>query len=549
LFAALDAFEDAAQTDADDSDATEDDSSATFSSDSEDDEFNMDDDFGFGPSSNLPLVLMEDWSGNLVFAQPVIDAQEQARQNRGPSKSRSKGSRFSGKGSKGSSGSTINGEGPALLMDAEAFETEGDGFDDDMSDGGDTTDSLPEEDMPSPPDIIPFSLAAAGLEANNAAFGVTTVDEAALARDLGLPLADARHLLERARAEEQQHGHSNANGGSPGAEGLTAAGIADVAPLDGQNVLSQVPTSVTNNTDSNESSRHSSSALVTTPMYEDRSPGLSTAVSPAPSASLGAGLPIMGSFMQDVADPERIAVIDGTGKTAPSPFIRRTVTRGRSKGTDRSSIKKRAFGRSPAASPVGRPRYSSVPASSRFGSMRGSPLHPSTRNEPFEREDTPSDMEMMVEPISLDDVLDVDAMHHYTHEIDHTNGALEGHELPRHLRNLQRWERVPITTFRRSRHHGEAIVGSPGQQPPAGPFRGSFTSPSMASTLAGASTGPLGYPHGMIVSPILEAVHEQPYRDESQTKRRKGRKPALNGTLARNRTSSLGSMPPLNLGR
>ena len=546
----MDEFEDAAQSDdaeAEDSDATEDDSSATFSSDSEDDDFNMDDEFGFGPSSNLPLVLMEDWSGNLVFAQPVIDAQEKARQSRSASKSRSKGSRLSGKGSKGSSGSTINGEGPALLMDAEAFETEGDGFDDGISDGGDTTDSLPEEDMPSPPDIIPFSLAAAGLEANNAAFGITTVDEAALARDLGLPLADARHLLERARAEEQQHGLGNASTGSPVAETPGAPGMVEVGTLNGHGV--HMPRDIPTNASSNESSRHSSSALVTTPMYEDQSPGLSTAVSPAPSASLVGGLPTMGSFIQDIADPERIAVIDGTGKTAPSPFIRRTVARGRTKGTDRSSIKKRAFGRSPAASPVGRPRYSSVPASSRFGSMRGSPMHHSTRNEPFEREDTPSDMEMMIEPISLDDVLDIDAMHHYSHEIEHASGALDGHEPPRHLRNLQRWERVPITTFRRSRNHGEAIVGSPGQQPNAGPFRGSFTSPSMASTLAGASTGPLGYPHGMIVSPILEAVHEQPYRDDPQTRRRKGRKPALNGTLARNRTSSLGSMPPLNLGR
>jgi hypothetical protein len=545
LFAALDDFEDTAQTDeagANDTDATEDESSATFSSDSEDDDFFMNDDFGFGPPSDLPLVLMEDWSGNLVFAQPVIEPEDKARPSRATSKSRSKGSRRSGKGSKASSGSTINGEGPALLVDAEAFETEGDGYDDGMSDGGDTTDSLPEEDMPSPPDIIPFSLAAAGLEANNAAFGVTTVDEAALARDLGLPLADARHLLERARAEEQQHFLG----------GVSSLGMDDDRVVSDVSPLQQVPfdpvhTSLVGaGAVRQDQSRTSSTSLNTPPVLDALSPSGLAVVSPASSAVLSTnapiGIPLMGSFARDAVDPERVAVIDGTGKTAPSPFVRRGIARGR------SSVKKRTFGQSPAASPVGRPRYSSVPASNRFGSMGGSPLHPTMRHEPFEREDTPSDMEVMVEPISIDDVLDVDALHHYTHDMDH-QAIPESHDPPRHLRNLQRWERVPITTFRRSRHTGDATAPSPGQQSNVGPFRGSFASPSMASTLAGASTGPLGYAHGMMVSPILEAVHEQSYNHEMRPRRHKNRKHASNGTIARNRTSSLGSMPPLNLGR
>lgn len=545
MFAALDDFEDTAQTDdngANDTDATEDESSAIFSSDSEDDDFFMNDEFGFPSASDLPLVLMEDWSGNLVFAQPVIEAEDKARPSRGTSKSRSKGSKRSGKGSKGSSGSTINGEGPALLVDAEAFETEGDGYDDGMSDGGDTTDSLPEEDMPSPPDIIPFSLAAAGLEANNAAFGVTTVDEAALARDLGLPLADARHLLERARAEEQQHilgGVSNLN-----VDADTV--MSDVSNIQSTPFDTMHAPNVGSNPALQNQSRTSSASLSTPPVMDAVSPGAQAVASPAPSAALSTnapiGLPLMGSFARDAADPERVAVIDGTGKTAPSPFVRRGAACGR------SSVKKRTFGQSPAASPVGRPRYSSVPASSRFGSMRGSPLHPNLRHEPFEREDTPSDMEVMVEPISIDDVLDVDALHHYTHDMDH-QAMPDTHDPPRHLRNLQRWERVPITTFRRSRHTGDATALSPGQQSNVGPFRGSFTSPSMASTLAGASTGPLGYAHGMMVSPILEAVHEQSYSHDMRPRRQKNRKHTSNGTLARNRTSSLGSMPPLNLGR
>jgi hypothetical protein len=516
-----------------------------MSSGSEDDDYFMGDDgFGYGSASNLPLVVMEDWSGNLVFAQPVINQDDRAdrhKESRSTSKSRSKGSRQSGRGSKGSLGtSTINGEGPALLVDAEAFETEGDAddFDEYASDGGDTTDSLPEEDMPSPPDIIPFSMAAAGLEANNAAFGVTTVDEAALARDLGLPLADARQLLERARAEEQ---HQILGGVSE----LSMNGD-DVAMLDAaENNLLQLVQEASPSPQEPETWPRPQAALIT-PAREIPSPGINSVTSVStPSNAPPPGIPMMGSFTPDVANPERLAVIDGTGKTAPSPFIRRGIARGRTKGSDRSRLKKRTLGESPAASPAGRPRYSSVPASNRFGSMRGSPMHSNLGREPFDREDTPSDMEMMIEPISIDDVLDADALHHYTHELDQAAG-LDGHE-PRQLRNLQRWERVPITTFRRSRNAGEVFASPSAQQTSSGPFRGTFTSPSMTSTLAaGTHAGSLAYAHGMMVSPVLEAVNEDSV-DENRARRRKDRKIAKNGGMARNRTSSLGSMPSFNL--
>lgn len=495
----------------------------------------MEDGLGFGSSSNLPLVLMEDWSGNLVFAQPVIDPQQKAaeRAARSTSKARSRGSRQS-RGSAG--GSTAAGDNTTLIVDAEAFETD-DQYDNETSDGGDTTDSLPDEDMPSPPDVIPFSLAAAGLEANNAAFGVTTVDEAALARDLGLPLADARQLLERARAEEQQSivgGVSN----------MTMDGTTPFAKDEEQLLTESHSVGTPSGMDADTGASMSQTRATTSPGEDTGSSGVNSAGSPGSAAfSTGAptgGIPTMGSFAPDVANPERVAVIDGTGKSAPSPFMRQGMARTKAA---KNRIKKRVFGQSPSASPAGHPRYSSLPLSNRF---RGSSLHPT---ESFEREDTPSDVEMMVEPISLDDVLDINALHHYTQDMDHQNTpAHDGHEPPRNLRNLQRWERVPITTFRRSRHTGDATDSTPQSQ--QGPFRGAFSSPSMASTLAGATSGPHGYPHGMIVSPVIEAVNDQDYHTESPGRRRKIRKPASHKrSVARTRTSSLGPPPPLNLGR
>jgi len=486
---------------------------------------------GLEDSADLPLVLMEDWSGNLVFAQPLISDEGPGgrRRRRSGSKSRSRSSR-SARGSR--TGSTSNGDAPFLLVDPEAIEEEwNEDYDADELDGGDTTDSLPsDEDMPSPPDIGPFSLAAKGLEANNAAFGVTTIDEAALAQDLGVPLEDARNLLERVRAEDAMQLHSTGEPPVTPGDSAISEGILNV---------------------------HSPSA--STSNGATISPVPANAVPQFASPAIGSGgVPVMGSFLPECADPGKRAVIDGTNKNTPSPFARKGALRGRTRGkTGGSAVKKQTLG-NVATSPLRRPRFSSVPAASR-GRFRGapsaSPLH--GQGSAFDREDTPSDVDLPAEPISIDDVLDTNALHHHTYESDHP-AELDGHG-SRHMRSLRRWEKVPITTFRRSRinsvDHGGLILSngpSAGYSSNNNALRNAMTSPSIGSTLASDShRHNLIFSQGMIISPVLHPVDEASADGSSHASRRMRKKEDRRNKHAATkwmRTSSLGVMPPLDLG-
>jgi hypothetical protein len=519
--------------------------------------------FGLG-ETEMPFVLMEDWSGNLVFAQPRISGE--GEDNR-PSNSRStsaSNSRKEKRSRKGSgTGSTTNGEGPVLLVDEGALED----FDENVFDGdgydGDTTDSLPDEDMPSPPNLMAFTTHVGGVEAHNAAaFGVTTVDEAALARDLGVPLADARNLLERARAEEQQQLLGGVS--SLSMEGNEEA-ILDGSPVD---VLATVDISTNGSFQALfvDNPGISTSSTVTTPNTNievsphpaHAVPGLASTQSTPPGVT--PGFPIMGSFLPEHNHPDRVAVIDGTGKVTPSPFMRRGGPRGRTHGGSQiggksGNMKRQAMGASPSMNGR-RPRYSSVPAGRGHisDSVRGSPLRLAQR-ESFDGEDTSSDHEDMAEPIALDDVLDTSALHHHGHESDHTEEIYGS----RHLRSLRRWEKVPITTFRRSRNSNAPFTTTTGlfadgNGPTAFPhqsgaiLRPSFASPSIATTLAmDRSTV---YPD----SPVLEASSQDGRngrrgngKESKRSKKQDSRKTSRNGGLMRNRTSSTGSMPPLRL--
>ncbi len=504
------------------------------SSDSSDSAMDEDDDpllndvfgsaIGLHDNGDLPLVLMEDWSGNLVFAQPRIaeDDDEPARRT---SKSRSRSSR-SARGSR--TGSTSNGDGPVLLIDSEAVDAGWDDEYDEDVDGGDTTDSLPsDEDMPSPPDIGPFSLAAKGLEANNAAFGVTTIDEAALAQDLGVPLEDARNLLERVRAEDAMQ---NQIGMSDAVSSISGSVVTpgDATLVDGILHTADTP--------------GSSAGPAHSPLVPQATP-----VAFPPQASVP-GVPMMGSFLPECADPGKRAVIDGTGKNTPSPFARKGTLRSRSRGAKAgsSTVKKQAVG---PMSPLHRGRYSSVPPRGRF--RHGASHSPLRVKGSFDREDTPSDAEMTAEPISLDDVLDTDALHRHTYET-------EGHEHDgsHHLRNLRRWEKVPITTFRRSRINSstEDVIGtdlrsSHGYSASGAALRNAMGSPG--ATDSHRST--LIFSQGMIISPILQPIEEGSYgggspNHLSRKSRRKEERRARNDGTKRLRTSSLGNMPPLDLG-
>lgn len=491
---------------------------------------------GLEDSADLPLVLMEDWCGNLIFAQPRMSEEAPSdRRRRNGSKSRSRSSR-SARGSR--TGSTSNGDAPVLLIDPEAIEQDWDDeCDMEDMDGGDTTDSLPsDEDMPSPPEIGPFSLAAKGIEANNAAFGVTTIDEAALAQDLGVPLEDARNLLERVRTEEA----------------LQAQGLTDIASFSCEPVVTPGDSVVSegilgDNLVGSPSASASNGATV--------SPVPSSAV-PFTSPAVGSGVPVMGSFLPECADPGKRAVIDGTGKNTPSPFARKGALRGRTRSgkVGGSAIKKQTLG-SVTTSPLRRPRFSSVPATSR-GRFRNGHIDSGLRGQGFDREDTPSDADLPAEPISIDDVLDTNALHHHTYETDH-HGELEG---SRHMRSLRRWEKVPITTFRRSRI---SSIDQDGHFMPSGsahgyPTTGAALRNAMASpgsTLAADNhRNQLIFSQGMIISPVLSPVNETTavYGGDddhmSRKLRRKEDRRARNGTTKRLRTSSLGVMPPLDLG-
>lgn len=519
--------------------------------------------FGLG-ETEMPFVLMEDWSGNLVFAQPRISGE--GEDNR-PSNSRSTSASNSRKEKRSrkdsGTGSTTNGEGPVLLVDEGAMED----FDENVFDGdgydGDTTDSLPDEDMPSPPNLMSFTTHVGGVEAHNAAaFGVTTVDEAALARDLGVPLADARNLLERARAEEQQQLLGGVS--SLSMEGNEEA-ILDGSPVD---VLATVDISTNGSFQALfvDNPGVSTSSTVTTPNTNievsphpaHAVPGLASTQSTPPSVT--PGFPIMGSFLPEHNHPDRVAVIDGTGKVTPSPFMRRGGPRGRTHGGSQiggksGNMKRQAMGASPSMNGR-RPRYSSVPAGRGHisDSVRGSPLRLAQR-ESFDGEDTSSDHEDMAEPIALDDVLDTSALHHHGHESDHTEEIYGS----RHLRSLRRWEKVPITTFRRSRNSNAPFTTTTGlfadgngptafPHPSGAILRPSFASPSIATTLAMDHS--TVYPD----SPVLEASSQDGRngrrgngKESKRSKKQDSRKTSRNGGLMRNRTSSTGSMPSLRL--
>ncbi|KAF8478779.1 hypothetical protein JB92DRAFT_3133883 [Gautieria morchelliformis] len=177
-----------------------------------------------------------------------------------------------------------------------------------------------------------------------------------------------------------------------------------------------------------------------------RSPSASIAAASTPetttSSSHSRQMPTMGSFEQVSADPKKRAVIDGSKAMVFSPFTR----------TKRAE---RRFGRGRKRSAAGidifpyiskRPRQSSLPGSSRAplpvdGEEEGDPLVQSSPELP-----------LPATSIDLDDVLDVSFLgsDDSVEPVTSTSGE-------RHLRNLSRWDRVPINTFRRSRtaHMGD----------------------------------------------------------------------------------------------
>ncbi|KZT37953.1 hypothetical protein SISSUDRAFT_1129230 [Sistotremastrum suecicum HHB10207 ss-3] len=141
--------------------------------------------------------------------------------------------------------------------------------------------------------------------------------------------------------------------------------------------------------------------------------------------------PPMGAFASDAEPSTTHVVIDGKNKDIPSPFPR--VQRLR-RGSDSSRGRKRSASRSDAGSQRSK-RFCQSPASRR-----------SPSNDTRSQRSTPEPTH--AEQITLDDVLDCSLMD--SDPIQPPAGTTES-ENGRPFLNLNRWEKIPMGTFRRTR--------------------------------------------------------------------------------------------------
>jgi hypothetical protein len=420
-----------------------------------------------------------------VLVQPKPEDVERSR-------SRSRGERRSRTG-----GSTTAGEQAQLIVDSEAMDT--DSSDDDCDygddeDGGDTTDSMAEEDMPSLPSVSPERFLAA----------IPTGQETALAQDLGVSLEEAAELLAKGREQEM----------------LAMASAAAAAVAESEAAMMDVDvSSVPSGTPA-----EGSAPLLT--------PALSTTASESSAAPV---VPFMGSFRPLVNDPGSHAVIDGSSKDTPSPFTRRRARpRGNSTSTAASASSKPRKERVAPYSPYGTPgktRYSSIPGHPRYIAAVAAAQRLQMQHVCGDREDTPSEPESDPEPMSLEDMLDASMLVHQS--FDGVGDVPGGEE---HLRHLIRFDRVPVSTYRQrnynfagnaSRDRTRPIANgalSPQSSVPNHLF--SPTASRRASTLTETLAGPAGVGGRLMVSPLLNPVdHEHSSLSrKSRRKERRGRR-------------------------
>ncbi|KAG8745002.1 hypothetical protein FRC10_009110 [Ceratobasidium sp. 414] len=146
-------------------------------------------------------------------------------------------------------------------------------------------------------------------------------------------------------------------------------------------------------------------------------PGVNGSDGSASASEVSSRPPVMGSFGR-TGDRRRAAIIDGSA-TVPSPF---TARRRRS------------------------------------NSWKSGRKHFGTKAKPDM--DMDMDMESCTEPFELDDVLDFsnvsDEQPHHSSHVQEQGTDIQGEEL---LRSLDRWDRVPMGTFRRTREtQGTSVV-------------------------------------------------------------------------------------------
>ncbi|WVQ81266.1 hypothetical protein IAT38_003389 [Cryptococcus sp. DSM 104549] len=474
------------------------------------------------------LVLMENWDGQFVLVQPR--AERSRSRHRGERGSRTAGSVS---GSTVASGTEQQGEG--LLIDPDAAEHE---FDSDSAsywsgmsdedDGGDTTDSMAEEDMP-------------------------MLDSPAL-----------NELMESQMAEAVLRMAVDAGDVSammPLPEAITAAGEPDMGAMGGAGLLVgdglDVHTPALSTSSSNGPITAPSANLPQTP---GPAPAVVTPSLPAPNL-----IPQMGTFHPTTGDPAQHAVIDGSGTTTKSPFThRRRSRRNRDAASMASSSrskeeKKRKSSAhshptdpfSPALSAVlamgagsagngaanaagKRMRYSSIPGHPRYVAARRAQQQALV--DPQDRETTPSDSDAF----SLEDMLETEVLMHELGEgggAGGVGGGASGDDAE-HLRHMIRFDRVGVSTYLRRNFGPGARIEMPHHAPNAAGLAalaahaggaggvGGVGSPSggRARALDDTLVGPMG--GRMLMSPVLGAVDEE---REARRERRRRKKAAGTG--------------------
>ena len=488
-----------------------------FSSSSEDD---VVDEFGFplhstapmdpmGPPDR-PLILMENWKGELELVQP---RQERSRSRRGD-----RGSTSRTAGSIGDS-TVVSGD-QELRIDPDEDASDASSWsglsEEEGDDGGDTTDSMAEEDMPmldSPALQQLIGEQIGHLDVNSIPSPVEPLGPSIVVTDTSMP-----PLLPETPALSTTSSTPNfplpAAPPSPSTPGSSAP-----PPPPPQNVHT-----------------HMNAPL-------------------PPGAAAAPGFPQMGTFHPTIDDPAQCAVIDGTKTATKSPFThkRRDVHHQRknsitsSRAASLPERKRKSSMDIFSPNVVSSPKINKLPKKARYSSIPGHPRYVKAQRaaeaeEDGERATTPSDSDPADGDLmlSLEDMIETSVL---VHEIsnDHDDGDNE------HLRHLIRFDRVPVSTYLRRNimssggrvdrtmsynphhhaHQTDEYVDHPHQhhlpqQAWSSPVGRGY---GMTDTLAGPVNG-----RGMLVSPILAPVGEDD-EEEHATSRKERRKMKRRGVM------------------
>lgn len=448
-----------------------------FSSSSEDEQV---DEFGFplhsvapldpmGPPDR-PLILMENWKGELELVQP---RQERSRSRRGD-----RGSASRTAGSIGDS-TVVSGD-QELRIDPDEDASDASswsGLSDEEDEGGDTTDSMAEEDMP-------------------------MLDSPALQQLIG-----------------ERIGHLDVNSAPSPCEPLGPSIVVTDTSL--PPFLPETPALST--TSSTPNLPLPAPVSPTTPGAQSNPPMPAQLPAAAPQ-------PQMGTFHPATDDPAQCAVIDGSKTATKSPFTHKRRDARQRKNSIASSRaaslpeRKRKSSMdifSPHSVIASPKQITKLPKKARYSSIPGHPRYVKARRaaeaEDGERASTPSDTETIDQDmiLSLEDMIETSVLVH-----ENANDS-------EHLSHLIRFDRVPVSTYLRRN-----IMSSAGRVDRTLTYDDSFIDPhhhqqhaysspvgrgyGMTDTLAGPAQG-----RGMLVSPILAPVGEA---DEDHATSRKERR-------------------------